>query len=77
MSDEIIRDDRPDRDTSDNLPTDAADPHQPAARRRQQIGSAGGGPYAAGRPEDQHPDRPDEDEPARSSPADREQTFRS
>jgi hypothetical protein len=48
-----------DDEPAEALPVDAADPRQPRARRRDQIGSAGGGPYAAGRPEDQRAGRRD------------------
>jgi len=61
MSDNMTRHDQPDPRTTEDLPTDAADPRQPAARKEGQVGSAGGGPYAAGRPEDQPTDRADED----------------
>jgi hypothetical protein len=48
MSDRSARDEKLDSRTTEDLPIDAADPRQPAARKKRQVGSAGGGPYAAG-----------------------------
>lgn len=49
--------DNDDSRTTEDQPTDAADPRQPAASKKKQVGSAGGGPYAAGEPGEQRPGR--------------------